>query len=71
MLKVPKTRLSKEGHTNMAKQLPDIGDYKYGFKDKDVSIFRAGRGLTKEIVEEISRERRTTVDVRLPFKITG
>lgn len=39
----------------MAKQLPDIGDYKYGFKDKDVSIFRAGRGLTKEIVEEISR----------------
>ena len=55
MLKVPKTRLSKEGHTNMAKQLPDIGDYKYGFKDKDVSIFRAGRGLTKEIVEEISR----------------
>ncbi|MGQ0440953.1 hypothetical protein ACT4UT_32155, partial [Bacillus sp. B-TM1] len=24
-------------------------------EDKDVSIFRAGRGLTKEIVEEISR----------------
>lgn len=52
MLKVPKTRLSKEGHTNMAKQLPDIGDYKYGFKDKDVSIFRAGRGLTKETLKK-------------------
>ena len=34
--------------------MPDIGDYKYGFADKDVSIFRSERGLTKEIVEEIS-----------------
>ena len=39
----------------MAKKMPDIGDYKYGFADKDVSIFRSKRGLTKEIVEEISR----------------
>ncbi|MBO0602200.1 Fe-S cluster assembly protein SufB [Sporosarcina sp. E16_3] len=38
----------------MAKIMPDIGDYKYGFADKDVSIFRSERGLTKEIVEEIS-----------------
>lgn len=38
----------------MAKKMPDIGDYKYGFADKDVSIFRSERGLTKEIVEEIS-----------------
>lgn len=35
--------------------MPDIGEYKYGFSDRDVSIFRSGRGLTKEIVEEISR----------------
>ena len=35
--------------------MPDIGEYKYGFADKDVSIFRSERGLTKEIVEEISR----------------
>lgn len=35
--------------------MPDIGEYKYGFRDKDVSIFRSKRGLTKEIVEEISR----------------
>ena len=38
----------------MAKQMPEIGDYKYGFSDKDVSVFRSERGLTREIVEEIS-----------------
>ena len=38
----------------MSTNLPDIGDYKYGFKDRDVSIFRSERGLTREIVEEIS-----------------
>ncbi|MBD7986165.1 Fe-S cluster assembly protein SufB [Sporosarcina sp. Sa2YVA2] len=38
----------------MAKKMPDIGDYKYGFHDKDVSVFRSERGLTREIVEEIS-----------------
>jgi len=38
----------------MAKNVPDIGDYKYGFRDKDVSIFRSKRGLTEEIVREIS-----------------
>ncbi|WP_054951341.1 Fe-S cluster assembly protein SufB [Numidum massiliense] len=39
----------------MAEQLPDFSEYKYGFHDKDVSIFRTKRGLTREIVEEISR----------------
>lgn len=39
----------------MAKKMPEIGDYKYGFRDKDVSVFRSKRGLTKEIVEEISK----------------
>ncbi|WP_213809989.1 Fe-S cluster assembly protein SufB [Jeotgalicoccus sp. WY2] len=38
----------------MVKQAPEIGDYKYGFHDKDVSIFRSDRGLTEEIVREIS-----------------
>ncbi|MDM5334885.1 Fe-S cluster assembly protein SufB [Ureibacillus composti] len=38
----------------MAKKMPEIGDYKYGFHDKDVSIFRSKRGLTEEIVREIS-----------------
>ena len=39
----------------MAKNVPDIGEYKYGFQDRDVSVFRTERGLTKKVVEEISR----------------
>ena len=39
----------------MAKKMPEIGDYKYGFRDKDVSVFRSERGLTRKVVEEISR----------------
>lgn len=39
----------------MAKKMPEIGEYQYGFSDRDVSIFRAGKGLTPEIVKEISR----------------
>ncbi|WP_018921866.1 Fe-S cluster assembly protein SufB [Salsuginibacillus kocurii] len=39
----------------MAKQMPDIGEYKYGFHDKDVSIYRSDRGLTPEIVKDISK----------------
>jgi Fe-S cluster assembly protein SufB len=38
----------------MAKKMPEMDDYKYGFHDKDVSIFRSKRGLTREIVETIS-----------------
>src|SRR5690625_1835948 len=38
----------------MAKNVPDVGDYKYGFQNRDVSVFRTERGLTKDIVEEIS-----------------
>ena len=41
----------------MAKNMPDIGDYKYGFHDEDVSIFRSGRGLTEEIVKKNRRKR--------------
>ena len=29
----------------------EFGEYQYGFKDKDVSVFRAEKGLTREIVE--------------------
>jgi Fe-S cluster assembly protein SufB len=39
----------------MAKKAPEIGDYKYGFSDRDVSIFRTERGLTENIVREISK----------------
>ncbi|MCQ2776574.1 MAG: Fe-S cluster assembly protein SufB [Bacilli bacterium] len=30
-------------------------EYKYGFKDKDVSILTTGKGLSEEVVREISR----------------
>src|SRR5690625_2551580 len=39
----------------MARKAPEIGEYKYGFQDRDVSVFKTERGLTKEVVEEISR----------------
>ncbi len=39
----------------MAKNMPDLSDYQYGFKDNHQSIFQSGKGLTREIVEEISR----------------
>lgn len=42
----------------MAKNETEIvEEYKYGFHDKDVSVFRTGRGLTSEVVEEISRQK--------------
>ncbi|QHE53433.1 Fe-S cluster assembly protein SufB [Pontibacillus sp. HMF3514] len=41
----------------MAKKAPEVGEYKYGFHDKDVSIFRTQRGLTEDIVREISNQK--------------
>ncbi|MBU5467251.1 Fe-S cluster assembly protein SufB [Virgibacillus sp. MSJ-26] len=38
----------------MAKELPET-EYKYGFHDKDVSVFRTERGLTENVVREISK----------------
>ncbi|CQR46548.1 FeS cluster assembly protein SufB [Paraliobacillus sp. PM-2] len=38
----------------MAKKAPEVGEYKYGFHDRDVSVFRTEKGLTKKVVEEIS-----------------
>ena len=44
----------------MAKKCPDIGEYKYGFQDRDVSVFRTERGLTRKVVEEISTHEKRT-----------
>lgn len=41
----------------MAKKMPEISDYQYGFIDKDVSVFRAEKGLTEEVVRDISRRK--------------
>ncbi|ELK46984.1 Fe-S cluster assembly protein SufB [Halobacillus sp. ACCC02827] len=38
----------------MAKKAPEVGEYQYGFHEKDVSIFRTQKGLTKEVVKQIS-----------------
>lgn len=50
----------------MAKQLPEIGEYQYGFRDKDVSIFRSKKGLTEEIVREISEMKEELVKKMKP-----
>jgi Fe-S cluster assembly protein SufB len=37
-----------------AKILEDIGDYRYGFRDPDELVFKARKGLDREVVEQIS-----------------
>jgi Fe-S cluster assembly protein SufB len=45
------TKLNEE-----SKILDEIGDYKYGFHDRDDNyVFKSQRGLNKEVVENISR----------------
>ena len=33
----------------------DIGEYKYGFRDKEDYVFKSKKGLNREVVEEISK----------------
>jgi len=35
--------------------LEGLGQYRYGFSDPDVSVFKTRRGLDREVVEQISR----------------
>ncbi|MFZ0370767.1 MAG: Fe-S cluster assembly protein SufB [Halobacillus sp.] len=52
----------------MAKEAPEVGEYQYGFHEKDISIFRTQKGLTKEVVEQISnykQEPQWMLDFRL------
>ncbi|KEQ22772.1 Fe-S cluster assembly protein SufB [Paenibacillus tyrfis] len=39
----------------MAKQMPELEEYKYGFRDEHKAIFQSGKGLTPEIVRTISK----------------
>src|SRR5512139_13893 len=34
--------------------LKDIGEYRYGFSDPDTYVFRSSKGLSREVVEQIS-----------------
>lgn len=38
----------------MAKEMPDLEEYQYGFRDEHKAIFQSGKGLTEEIVRTIS-----------------
>ncbi|MCU6792714.1 Fe-S cluster assembly protein SufB [Paenibacillus sp. WQ 127069] len=52
----------------MAKKIPEMEEYQYGFRDEHKNIFQSGKGLTEEIVIEISRmkkEPQWMLDVRL------
>ena len=40
--------------SSYAQILEGIGDYKYGFSDPDVSVFNTGKGLSRDVVEQIS-----------------
>jgi Fe-S cluster assembly protein SufB len=40
--------------TSDAQILGGIGDYKYGFSDPDVSVFKTRKGLDRDVVEQIS-----------------
>ena len=52
----------------MAKQMPEIEDYKYGFRDEHKSIFQSGKGLTPEIVRTIS-EMKNEPEWMLEFRL--
>ncbi|PWI58345.1 Fe-S cluster assembly protein SufB [Sulfoacidibacillus thermotolerans] len=38
----------------MSKTLPELSEYQYGFRDKDISIVKFEKGLSRKVVEEIS-----------------
>ncbi|MDP1546437.1 MAG: Fe-S cluster assembly protein SufB [Anaerolineales bacterium] len=48
--------MAEETKTDDTKILEEIGDYKYGFHDRDDNyVFKSERGLSREVVENISR----------------
>lgn len=39
----------------MAKKMPEMEEYQYGFRDEHKAVFQSGKGLTQEIVRTISQ----------------
>jgi Fe-S cluster assembly protein SufB len=39
----------------MAKKAPELSEYQYGFRDRDVSVYRTKKGLNRDVVIEISK----------------
>ena len=55
----------------MTDKLPELSEqYKYGFSDKDVSVFKTEQGLSEEVVREIS-SRKNEPDWMLEFRLQG
>ncbi|WP_372662055.1 Fe-S cluster assembly protein SufB [Cohnella sp.] len=52
----------------MAKQMPDLEEYKFGFRDEHKAIFQSGKGLTEEIVRTIS-EMKGEPEFMLKFRL--
>jgi len=52
----------------MAKQMPELEEYKYGFRDEHKAVFQSGKGLTPEIVRTIS-EMKGEPDWMLDFRL--
>jgi Fe-S cluster assembly protein SufB len=46
--------LKKKEEIKVAKTLPELEEYQYGFRDKDVTVAKFEKGLSRKIVEEIS-----------------
>ena len=45
----------------------DLGDYQFGFHDDVTPIYSTGRGLTEQVVRDISA---TRMDARFPLEST-
>jgi len=41
----------------MAKKMPELGEYQYGFRDEIKAVFQTGKGLTPEVVRAISAQK--------------
>ena len=59
----------KRGQAMTKNELPLQEEYKYGFHDKDTSVYNTGKGLTRDTIVEISTiEKRAAMDVGISFK---
>ena len=50
--------------------LDGLGQYRYGFSDRDVSVYKAPKGLSREVVEHISQMKEEP-EWMLDFRLKG
>ena len=56
--------------TSDAKILEGVGEYKWGFRDPENLIFKARKGLDREVVEQISKMK-DEPEWMLEFRLKG